>query len=1234
MRDQDKTKEQLVSELTELGQRIAELETSEVDRERTEEMLQESEERFSLFMDYLPAIAFIKDEQGRTLYVNKYMNDVLGAKDWTGKTALELFPKDIAEAIVADDKKSLAEGDQIIIETIPDKHGINHIYQTHKFRIERSGKPTLLGGIALDITERKQAEEALRKSEERLRIAGIAAYDLIYEWDVTYDALKWFGDIDGLLGYEKGEISRDINAWLDLIHSDDRSKLESAVELHRTSTEPILYEYRVRHKDGIYRHWNDHGLPLLDDKGRPYKWIGVCTDITERKQAEGKLQRNQELFRQLVENIHQAFWLFDWEKQKVIYASPAYEEIWGRKVQDLLNRYDEWEESIYHEDRPYAAESFQKVIETGGGEPREYRVQRPDGTVRWISDKAFSIKNDEGKIYRVCGIAEDVTKRKRAEESLIESERNYREIFNATNDAVFVHNIETGAIVDVNQTMCEVFGYTYEEALKLDVGDLSQGEPPYTQEYARRWVNKTVEEGPQLFEWYAKRKNGELFWSETNLKHAVIGGQDRVLAVVRDITERKQAEEKIRQRAFEQEALRKAMLALTTTLDHDEVIDRILAQLQEVVPYDTASVQLFDEGCLRIVGGRGFPNLEELLGITFDPNRKDNPNREVVHTRSPFIVGDAPTLYAEFLQDPHAPANIRSWLGVPMLVGERLIGMIALDKSDLAFYTQKHAWLAEAFAAQAAIAIENSQLYEQARKEISERKQVEKERERLLVQIQEQARRVQQIIDTIPEGVLLLDANGQVVLTNPVAEQHLDTLSNAQVGDTITHLGDRPLTELLTSPPKGLWHEIAMDDKVFELIARPMENGPEPEDWVLVINDVTRQRQVEKRIQQQERLASIGQLAAGIAHDFNNIMATIVLYAQITAQMEGLPSRVRERMWTINQQAGHATKLIQQILDFGRRAVLERQPLDLALILKEHNNLLERTLPENIAVELTYEPGEYMVHADPTRMQQMITNLALNARDAMMMGGKLHIGLERIRVKLEQPPLLPEMETDEWMQVITVSDTGSGIPPDVLPHIFEPFFTTRAPMGSGLGLAQVHGIVGQHGGRIDVDTRAGEGTTFTIYLPALAVSSSEPVSIAALEELPMGQGEIIIVVEDNPVVREAVVESLEILNYRVQTAANGQEALAVLEQHGNKIDLLLSDVVMPGMGGKALLHALRERGLTIPMVMLTGHPLKKEMEELREQGMTDWLPKPPELEQLAKVVSRALGKDIAPLDSD
>ena len=510
-------------------------------------------------------------------------------------------------------------------------------------------------------------------------------------------------------------------------------------------------------------------------------------------------------------------------------------------------------------------------------------------------------------------------------------------------------------------------------------------------------------------------------------------------------------------------------------------------------------------------------------------------------------------------------------------------------------------------------------------RDITDRKQVEEARERLTQQIREQARQMGQILSTVPAGVLLLDAEWRVVQANPTAEKHLAVLASAKVGSRLSHLGNRPLAELLTSPPtQGLWHEAKASGRTFEIIARPVENGSEPEGWVLVINDVTREREVQTQLQRQERLASVGQLAAGIAHDFNNIIAVMVLYSQMVSKAPELTSKSRERLEIVSGQARRATALIQQILDFSRCAVLERRPMDLVLFLKEIVKMLERTIPESIKITLTYEMDACSVNADPTRLQQAVMNLVINARDAMPEGGELHIILSRGDVTDQvRCVVCGQVIEGEWVY-IKVTDTGSGIPADVLPYIFDPFFTTKeAGKGTGLGLAQVYGIVAQHEGHIAVATQVGVGTTFAICLPPLLEQSPETALLEA-QTLVHGRGETILVVEDDASLRTALVDSLELLNYRVLQAANGREALEVLEQHAGGIALVVSDMVMPEMGGQALFHALRQRGLTLPVVMLSGHPMENELESLKTQGLAGWMLKPPHIEQLSHVVERAL----------
>ncbi|MFQ5421666.1 MAG: ATP-binding protein, partial [Anaerolineae bacterium] len=303
-------------------------------------------------------------------------------------------------------------------------------------------------------------------------------------------------------------------------------------------------------------------------------------------------------------------------------------------------------------------------------------------------------------------------------------------------------------------------------------------------------------------------------------------------------------------------------------------------------------------------------------------------------------------------------------------------------------------------------------------------------------------------------------------------------------------------------------------------------------------------RQSQENLVQQERLTAVGQLAAGIAHDFNNIMASIILYADLLLQtaVNELSEKAVNRIRIIKQQGNRAAELTQQILDFSRKTILQQEAVDLRPFLREIHQLLQRTLPENIHTTLELGDEPCIVEADATRLQQIIVNLALNARDAMPDGGHLHIGSRAFSLTENAPPPLPEIEPGNWV-MISVSDDGSGIPADILLHIFEPFFTTKSPAGSGLGLAQVFGIVDQHHGHIKVASEVGQGTTFTIYLPNMAAQPPVPQEGTA-EPTPAlsGNGELLLVVEDEPVTRIAITQALQSLNYRVWAAANGIEA--------------------------------------------------------------------------------------------
>ncbi len=502
------------------------------------------------------------------------------------------------------------------------------------------------------------------------------------------------------------------------------------------------------------------------------------------------------------------------------------------------------------------------------------------------------------------------------------------------------------------------------------------------------------------------------------------------------------------------------------------------------------------------------------------------------------------------------------------------------------------------------------------------------ERLRLLDRVREQAQQVQRILDTVQEGILTLDARQRVVLANPSAREYLRLLAEAEVGDVLHRLGEYPVHYYLSPRPGGLPHEIIVDKperRVFEVLPNPVPIGMAEGGWTLLIRDVTEAREIQARAQQQDRLAAVGQLAAGIAHDFNNIMAAIILYAEMVQRNPELTTRDRERLSTILQQAQRASALTRQILDFSRRGIVESHPMDLAPFLKELQKLLERTLPEGIDIKLIHEPEEFILSADPARLQQVFMNLALNARDAMPDGGELAIELSRFILAPQDTPSFTDMAPGEWLR-ITVSDTGTGIPEEHISRIFEPFFTTKPPgQGTGLGLAQVYGIVKQHGGFIDVESREGKGTTFILYFPALKLDGPEiielePSTVAQVQ----GQQETILLVEDDSATRTAVLETLQSLNYRVLVAVDGQQALQIFEQHQDEIDLVLSDLVMPGIGGMQLYQNLRARRPDLKLVLMTGYPTGSGTRDLLERENVIWVQKPLDSQTIARIVQKSL----------
>ncbi|EEF62565.1 PAS domain S-box protein [Pedosphaera parvula] len=392
-----------------------------------------------------------------------------------------------------------------------------------------------------------------------------------------------------------------------------------------------------------------------------------------------------------------------------------------------------------------------------------------------------------------------------------------------------------------------------------------------------------------------------------------------------------------------------------------------------------------------------------------------------------------------------------------------------------------------------------------------------------------------------------------------------------------------------------------------------------------LFRDITEQKRLEDQLRHSQKMDAIGQLAGGVAHDFNNILTVIQGHASLLRSSGKLEDFMITSAEQIVQAADRAAGLTRQLLTFSRRQMMQPKLLDLNVVVSNMTKMLGRILGEDIALQFNYAPNLPLVHADSGMMEQVLLNLAVNSRDAMRGGGQLTVkifGMEITGLEMNEHP---EGRTGHFV-CLKVSDTGCGIEPKNLPHIFEPFFTTKAiGKGTGLGLATVYGIVKQHQGWIEVTSSPGVGTTFQVFLLASNESSSKLNGTTPLEEAVRGGTETILVVEDEAAVRELVCKILISRGYQVLHAVSGSKALEVWKEHKNRIDLLLTDMVMPdGMSGRDLAEQIQTEKPGLKAVFTSGYSSEIAGKDFILKEGLNFLQKPYHPHKLVRVIRKCL----------
>jgi PAS domain S-box-containing protein len=512
-----------------------------------------------------------------------------------------------------------------------------------------------------------------------------------------------------------------------------------------------------------------------------------------------------------------------------------------------------------------------------------------------------------------------------------------------------------------------------------------------------------------------------------------------------------------------------------------------------------------------------------------------------------------------------------------------------------------------------------------------------KEAEKALLKSQQM---LEKTFASLPEAVFIIDANTvKIIDCNPAASKIFGYSPEEMKGRTTTflHVDEAALAEFRKHlypaiKEKGVlflpnFKMRRKDGTIFytENSVMPLEDQQGKHiGWLSVVRDITKYRQAEEQLHQSQKMEAIGRLAGGIAHDFNNLLTVIKGYSQLSIfeMKEGNP--LKGNIEEIQKASQRASELTQQLLAFSRRQILELKVLDLNTILRDLDKMLHRIIGEDI--EMVYLLSENLgkIKTDPGQMEQVILNLAVNARDAMPSGGKLTI--ETTNVILDESYTHRHVDVKPGPYVmLSVTDTGCGMSQEIKEHLFEPFFTTKKKgMGTGLGLSTLYGIVKQSGGDIRFSSEQGMGTTFKIYLPNVDELPTELKEKERGEELPLGN-ETILVVEDELSVRDLAARVLERQGYELLVASNGDEALRLIqEQAGKKIDLLLTDMVMPGMSGPELADRLRASHAEARVLYISGYSNNSMVRHGKLEPGIYFLQKPFSPEALARKVREIL----------
>ena len=790
------------------------------------------------------------------------------------------------------------------------------------------------------------------------------------------------------------------------------------------------------------------------------------------------------------------------------------------------------------------------------------------------------VRNTDGSVSHLEGFVEDITERKKAEEALRESEERYRAIFKNAAAGINLSDRE-GRFMGVNSTAANMYGYTQEELQGLTLFDITHPDDVDASRQQLLALQQGKKDSYRLENRYI-RKDGKVIWAELSVSaiRDAKGEYAATLAVAVDITERKRAEARLRtSEANLSNALEMAHLG---HWEYDVTKDLFTFNDQFYKIFRTTAKQVGGYTMAAAEYARRFLHPDD-MHVVRDEIRKSmestypDLSQQLEH-RILYADGEVGHINVRIFVVRDSLGRPVKTYGVNQDITERVRMQEALKESEEWYRTLVEESFDGIFVYTGPkITFANRRLHE------------------MLGYAQGE-----------------LEGKDHLQLSHPDHRKVVRERSSARLGGE--EVPSKYGISLLRKDGSSL--EVEINAKAISI-----KGEPGIQVWV---RDISKEISLQRQLLQAQKMEAIGTLAGGIAHDFNNMLTIILGYAEILLSDMDEQDPRSEDLDKIVQTAKNGADLVKRLLTFSRKADLEFRPLELNVEIERTQKLWERTLPKMIDIRLNLEDKLAPINADPVQIDQILMNLAINARDAMPDGGKLAIETKNVTLDERYCDSHVHVRPGKYV-MLSISDTGHGMDEPTRARIFDPFFTTKerdATKGTGLGLAVVHGIVDQHGGHMICESEPGKGSTFRIYFPAVDAAESPKDSFA--NRLLDGRGETILMVDDEELVRDLGERTLKRAGYKVITAANGKEALELYSKKQGKIELVILDLLMPEMGGKQCLSELLRIRPKIKVLVASGHSDDVSMEESLRLGAKGFVSKPFRLMELLQQVRRVL----------